>query len=215
MLGHLVRKKSFCGVSSMDWARSEMVSVPDGTVFLADEYGVARGSNGRVWQIFTGQICATFVLKPKIQKKDDKDFLLRHLNMALSVGIAKILSEYGVGIKYPNDFIFFPPSKMVPHAGFLKVGGMLMEIFWSGQDKQEIAPNIVFGFSINVNNIFSKNDNLYKVATSLRGICNKKIDKNFLQKRLFLSIDEWYSIWKCRDFEKISEIWNKLAFKKK
>lgn len=212
MIGKNVIHKQMCETSSMDWAKELFHEVEDGTVFWADEYKIARGRQGREWKLYPGQLVLTFVLKPTIRSSrvspevlrrgmyrgtSQEDFALRYLNMALTIGIADVLSEYGVGVKWPNDFMLNDK----------KVGGMIIEAVWLG----DVIEGVVVGISVNCNNKFNQDDDLYNIATSIKQNIQQDILIDSLQKKLLNSIDKWYNLWKGKDFETIFSAWkNKL-----
>src|SRR3989338_1808366 len=108
--------------SSLDLAKQILDQEADGTVILCNHIINARGRAGRVWNSAVGQALITIILKPVSSSQ------LHYLNMALAVGFLRVLRQYGVGLKWPNDF--FVNGK--------KVGGMLIEIVWRGKDLKGI-----------------------------------------------------------------------------
>ncbi len=139
---------------------------------MADSYESARGKDNRVWKLYNGQIIVTFVLKPKV-------FDLKALNKALISGIITPLIKFGARIKLPNDFFI----------GDKKIGGMLTQVYWSGNNK---LLGIVVGFSINCNNIFLPEDELYNIATSIKATCNLSVNISSLQNKILDSLDVCY-----------------------
>jgi len=184
---------SICQKSSMDWAKENLSEAPDGALFFADFYEIARGRQGRTWELRDGQLILTFILKPVLELSDDMTTLLNYLNMALTVGVAQALDEFGVGIKWPNDF--FCASK--------KIGGILLEAVWY-RDK---LCGVIVGLAINVNNTFEKGDKLFGIATSLKQVAGRKISLELLQEQIISSLNKWYNLFKQRDFEKIYNVW--------
>ena len=135
----------------------------------------------------------TFVLKPKTTQS------LVHLNMALSVAIAKALASYDVGIKWPNDFIKAEPCAL----GNKKVGGILIEGVW----KAGKIEGLIVGIAINSMNEFSPDDPLYDFATSLKTASQSAIDNERLRESLFQSLDSWYKRWQEGNFGSIFSAW--------
>ena len=176
-----------CTGSSMDWAHEMLEDVPDGTLFLADEYGSARGQHGRVWRLTDGQLILTFVLKP------DKSTELNFLNMAIANGVIEALKPYGASIKYPNDFML--DGK--------KAGGMLVEIVWSGEELK----GIVVGIAINCNNSFDEQDELFEIATSIYDATGKCVDIDRLRETLLVALDKWYQDWRSGRTDDIFSVW--------
>lgn len=178
--------------SSVDWAKEHFDNAPDGALFLADSYSVARGREGRLWHLRDGQLVITCALKPGavLFGADDAVCLI---NMAIALGIVEPLLEYGVRIKSPNDFVF--EGK--------KLGGVLIDGVWRGN----VMQGVVVGFALNVNNLFSDNDELQKIAVSLREISGRMFDLDDLQKKLCVSIDYWYDMWGKGDRDAIVTTW--------
>jgi BirA family transcriptional regulator, biotin operon repressor / biotin---[acetyl-CoA-carboxylase] ligase len=179
MIGCKIYKKKIC-VNSLDWARENIKTAPHGAVFLSDTHEVARGRDGRLWQQYPGQLLVTVLLKPGFGS-------LTNLNMALTLGILQPLKKYGVGLKWPNDFIL----------NNKKVGGMILESVWSGDELE----GVILGFGLNVNNVFDSKDELSKIATSLVAHTKKQIDIEDLLKKLLVSLNvycdkEVYKEWK-------------------
>ena len=125
VIGSKLYRTKVCA-DSMLWAKEHLADAPDGAVFLADELSKARGRSGRIWVCAPGQLAVTILLKPanfKTISHDNLGVRLNQLNMALSLGILAPLKEYGLGLKWPNDFISEANNK--------KVGGMLMSVIWA------------------------------------------------------------------------------------
>ena len=116
-----------------------------------------------------------------------------YLSMALSLGVFEPIKKYGVGLKWPNDFM---------HEG-KKLGGMLCELIWKGDQPYAV----IVGFALNINNIFDQTDPLYPIATSLSTITQTKHDMQSLLDALFVSLDHWYHRWLNQDFEAIYQAW--------
>jgi len=191
--------------NSMHLAKQYLQEAPDGAVFLVKELKEAHGRQDRIWSVYPGQISVTFLLKPKILSQissDDLSLRLNQLNMAITLGIMQALEPYGVKLKWPNDFMLNDK----------KMGGMIMELSWAESDLQ----GIVVGFSINVNNIFDKSDELYNIVTSLKQELNKDFDRKLLCESLLISIDEYYQKWLDGAFDEIYGLWqNRQDYKGK
>jgi BirA family transcriptional regulator, biotin operon repressor / biotin---[acetyl-CoA-carboxylase] ligase len=120
---------------------------------------------------------------------------LNYLNMAIAIAIVKALSDYNVGIKWPNDFII----------NNKKVGGMLIEVIW-----KNAIEGIVVGISLNCNNSL-KNDSLSAIATSLFDVTHGKVvDLEVIKSRLISFLNEWYDKWLLREFDLIFATWKAL-----
>ena len=181
---------------SMAWAKEHLDIAPDGAIFFVENLTHARGRQGREWQLADGQLTLTILLKPpSIDKIQPEQLALRlnQLNMALTLGILEPLKVYGVGLKWPNDFVVKDR----------KVGGMLLEAVWRGQK----LAGIVLGFSINVNNVFDESNPLYYTAISLKTVEGKELDSNNLQDMIVQSLDAAYAQWNDGNFDFIFEQW--------
>jgi len=205
----------------MQWAKSEIATAPDGAVFLADELEAAQGRQGRTWGIRPGQLLVTIVLKPEILSsfsQDDLSIRLNQLNMALTLGILEPIKAYGAGLKWPNDFVINDK----------KVCGMLVQLVW--HDQKPVG--IVFGFGLNVNTVFEKDDELFSIAgslisarhapstpfvpmepegrmegTAVLSTNQQTIDMRTLYKQLLTSLDHFYTLWKQQQFSHIYKEW--------
>ncbi|MCK4517169.1 biotin--[acetyl-CoA-carboxylase] ligase [Candidatus Babeliales bacterium] len=202
MIGCKVYHTSICQQSSMDWAKEKLSEAPDGALFLADFYETARGRQGRIWELYQGQLILTFILKPVFELSDDMTTPLNYLNMALTVGVAQVLDKFGVVVKWPNDFVAAFANSMAGRAG-KKIGGILLEAVWHG-DK---LCGVIVGLAINVNNTFEKGDKLFTIATSLKRVSGKQVSLELLQEQIISSLNKWYNLFKQQNFEEIYNAW--------
>lgn len=195
IIGRKLYRMQSCA-DSMGWAKQYITTAPDGAVFLADKLTNAVGRSGRIWTFCEGQLAVTLLLKPTgLQSFSAEDLPIRinQLNMAVCTAIYDVLREFGVGIKWPNDFV-------VQHK---KVGGILFHLVW----ENGVPVGIVCGFAINVNNVFDEADDLFEIATSLNKITGNKIEMRPLYKNLLASIDSCYKKWINGDFDQIYKLW--------
>ncbi len=182
--------------NSFAWARENIDSAPDGSVFLADTLTHAYGRQGRNWVVYPGQLLITLLLKPKLFHGcclDDIPVRLNQLNMALSVGIAQVLEQYGVGIKWPNDFV----------VNDKKVGGLLAHVVW----QNNWPAGIIIGLGINVNTQIKPDDELYATATSLSMTIGHDLDMRALYRDLLASLDAAYTLWGSAKFDDVYRQW--------
>jgi len=192
----------------MAWAKSALANVADGAVFLADELEVAQGRQNRTWGIRPGQLLITIALKPEnlaTISPEDLPIRLNQLNMALALGILGPIKEYGVGLKWPNDFVI--AQEQDNQKIYKKISGMLVHLVWH----EEKPIGIVLGFGMNVNTIFTPEDELFDIATSLLA-CSQAgtpIDMRTLYKKLLASLDMYYTQWKQLKFTDIYTEWRK------
>ncbi len=205
---------------SMDWAKRNIETAPDGAVFLADKLAQAKGRGDRVWNVYDGQLNVTILLKPKNLQEissDDLPIRINQLNMAVSLGIYDAIKDFGVEIKWPNDFVIQSEVRAnlggatssdalnVDKVANKKVGGVLFHLVWEGS----VPVGIVCGFAINVNNIFDKSDELFDIATSLAFVAGRKIEMRPLYKNLLISINHYYKKWLAGNFDEIYKLWRK------
>ncbi len=184
--------------NSMKWARDHIKTAPDGALFIANRLEEAQGRQGRSWTQKDGQLCVTAVLKPKSINSilaDDIAVRLNQLTIAMTLGILNPLLEYGVGIKWPNDF-FYDGKKL---------GGILMHPIWQGEQ----LLGIVMGFALNVNTLFTQDDELFDLATSLQMITGKSIQMRELYYSLLTSLDMRYIQWQEEKFQELYRDWRK------
>jgi BirA family biotin operon repressor/biotin-[acetyl-CoA-carboxylase] ligase len=197
MIGSKLYRTKSCA-NSIAWASQHLTDAPDGSVFLADSLETAKGRGNSVWVWRPGQLAVTVLLKPKnfnLRSAEDLPIRLNQLNMAISLGIHKILSEHGVGLKWPNDFIL----------NGKKVGGLLFKVIW----ENNFPAGIVFGFGININNIFDKPDELFEIATSLKQELGNELNMRTIYKNLLQAINEFYEKWQAGTFDEIYKLWRK------
>ncbi len=193
---------------SMDWAKQNMATAPDGAVFLADKLTQAKGRDGRVWKVYDGQLNVTILLKPKILhgfSSEDLQIRINQLNMAVSLGIYDAIKDFGVGTKWPNDFVTQNDTTVNKKMVNKKVGGVLFQLVWQGG----MPAGIVCGFAINVNNLFEQSDELFDTATSLSFIAGSKVEMRPLYKNLLSSINNYYEKWLAGNFDEIYKLWRK------
>lgn len=174
----------------MAWAREHLATAPDGAVFLVDTFLQAHGRQGRTWQIASGQLLITMLLKPQLITVAQ----LPTLNMAIALGIVDPLRKYGARLKWPNDIVI--QGK--------KLGGVLMEVVW------QQPHGIVVGFALNVNNHFNEQDPLAARATSLTMETQQTFDLDSLQQDLFIALDHWYRCWIDGHHQLIQTTWRQM-----
>ena len=189
MIGGKVYRVATCD-DSMGWVKGHLDDAPDGSLFLVDKLTHARGRDGRVWKVYEGQLPLTILLKPETFG-DDISLSLNQLNMALTVGFLKPLLNFGIRLKWPNDFIYSDGK----YSDGKKVGGMLLELVWRGTK----PAGLIVGLGLNVNNVFDIADPLSATATSLVTLAQKPLGINRLLEELLGSASSYYQRWKEGD----------------
>lgn len=194
-IGSKLYKIATCS-DTMAWAKENLKTAPDGAVFLADMLMQARGRAEREWRFYPGQFAMTFILKPShlaTMSGEDLPVRLNQLVMTLSLGISDPLIDYGVVVKWPNDF--FVSGK--------KLGGMLVHLVW----EHGTVAGIVVGFALNVNNMFAADDPLYDSAISLSMYTGCKIDRNQLYVQILHALNQRYQQWQQGSFAALYQEW--------
>lgn len=195
MIGSKLFRTKSCA-DSMFWAGQHLQDAPDGSVFIADTLEKAKGRHGRTWICMPGQLIVTILLKPKNFNQtsiDDLPIRLNQLNMAISLGIYNVLNNYDVGIKWPNDFML----------NNKKIGGLLFNVIWNNNS----PVGIIYGFAININNVFDSSHELFDIATSLKQEHVKDFDMRDIYKKLLESMDKFYQMWQSGNFDQIYKLW--------
>lgn len=184
--------------NSLDWAKENIDTTPDGSVFLADIHEYTKGRQDRTWIFDKDQLAVTILLKPNNLDKiglKDRPLRLNQLNMAITLGILKPLRKFNIELKWANDFYF--EGK--------KVGGILSQAIWKGN----WVAGITAGFALNVNNKGPKLNQSYYKAISLSEIADKKVNKDILLNEILKSIDFFYKKWLNSEFNQIFDLWKK------
>lgn len=184
--------------NSLDWAKENINNSPDGSIFMADNHKKTRGRLGRSWFFDKDQLVVTILLKPSVLntiEKKDLGLRLNQLNMAITLGILEPLNQYGVSLKWPNDFYF----------NNKKLGGVLAKTIWSEDSVQAV----IFAFSLNVNNQPPVLKESSYEAVSINQILGKKLNKEDLFNEILESIDNFYFDWLSCNYDIIFKKWRK------
>ena len=108
---------------------------PAGTVVVAAEQTGGRGSRGRPWHSPRGGVWLTLLSRPS---RAGTELLSLRAGLALARALEVACPGLRVGLKWPNDLMWEAR----------KVGGVLLEVRWSGDDPAWAA----VGVGINVTN---------------------------------------------------------------
>lgn len=153
----------------------------EGTIVISEEQSLGRGRLGRVWYSPKGKgIWVSIILKPDIPT-----MMAPRITLIGAAAVHSALEEFGIKseIKWPNDIIL----------NNKKVCGILTEM--SGE--MEKLNYIVMGIGINVNTEENELENeLNKIATSLKIECKKEICRKQLLCSLLNHFEDFYDAFK-------------------
>lgn len=162
--------------STNDYAKTYGDKFSNGTVVIADKQTKGKGRNGRKWLSEKDKnIYMSVIIKSDINVEE---IYIITFAAALSVCMAveKIVG-INPNIKWPNDVLF----------NNKKLCGILTETkFINNSIKYAVC-----GIGLNVNNDYF-NEELHKVATSIKIITGKKINRNVLVTGILNNFEELY-----------------------
>ncbi|MFC2109427.1 biotin--[acetyl-CoA-carboxylase] ligase [Bacteroidota bacterium] len=168
------------------------------TVVTAEEQFSGRGQMGAKWHSKRGEnlMFSIFVAFDEFFLKD-----FTFLNYAVSLAIYEVIKEYEIfklQIKWPNDIM----------SGNKKIGGVLIE---NVLNKDKIKHSII-GVGLNVNQTdFPKE---LGVASSLKTILNKNINREHLLNKLVESIKQKIELCVSSNFDLIKSEYLSVLYKK-
>ena len=148
---------------------------PTGTVVITDLQLAGRGRFGRTWHMgVRASIACSVILRPHLAPTR-----LNRLGMAAAIGLVDACRKGFVpaDIKWPNDVV----------VGDRKLGGVLVEAALQGQ----AVKHVVVGIGLNVNEDFSKEPELRKMATSIQLVRGFRIDRAALLVNILRELDRW------------------------
>ncbi|MCH7399536.1 biotin--[acetyl-CoA-carboxylase] ligase [Belliella sp. DSM 107340] len=167
----------------------------EGTIVITEKQTKGKGQRGNVWESQEGKnLTFSLVLSPKfLQPMQQFD-----LNIAISIAIHELLSEYvsGLKIKWPNDIV---------HETDGKVGGILIENI-IGQGCLEFS---IAGIGLNINQRFFENLS----ATSLANLSGFDFDKWEIFKLLIHKIEINYLELKKGNLKKMYQYYLNNLFR--
>ncbi|MGZ4887482.1 MAG: biotin--[acetyl-CoA-carboxylase] ligase [Candidatus Aminicenantales bacterium] len=153
-----------------------------GTVVVADEQTRGRGTKGRSWHSPRGRgLYASFILRWEKPAEAGAPFPLLPLAAGLAAAEAVLESAaVEARLKWPNDLVHERK----------KLGGILTEgLFRAGTPGYAIV-----GIGINVNHEAADfPGDLVRIATSIRLITGRPVDRDDLLVRLCRTLDSWYN----------------------
>lgn len=190
MIPSIVYHQQTC-INSMAWARAMLAQAPHGALFLADIHEQPSGRDGRRWVQMPGQLLLTLVLKPVVD--GDIEQVLAVLSMACAVATLEPLLLYGVGLKWPNDFMLHNK----------KMGGMLLEAVFEGS----VLRGVIVGIGLNINTVITADHELAATATSVYAATGIVVDPAHLQNKVLVSLQYWYERWQAAAYDAIFHAW--------
>ena len=169
---------------------------PSGTLVLAERQSRGRGRAGRVWHSPAGAgIYASLIVRP-----EDPPTSTAVLQFTTGVAVAHAaMKKTGkpARLRWPNDLLF---------AG-RKAAGLLVEAI-DGAD----TPALIIGIGLNVNHLEEDfPDELRGIATSLRLICGRPLDRVSVLATLLATLEEWYDRMAAGDIEPLVAAWRPLS----
>lgn len=181
-IGAIVHRLDVCS-STSDVARDlAEAGGAHGTAVVAEEQTAGRGTKGRCWYSPRGcGLYVSFVLRPAETGLSSRALSLLPLASGLA-GADCIREVTGLSavLKWPNDLVW----------GRLKFGGILAEsVFRAGA-----AVFSIVGVGINIGQEETDfPDDLRFLATSLKLIVGRTLDKELLFSRLCRALESWYN----------------------
>ena len=175
--------------STMDYCKKIAIAgEPEGTIVSTEFQNSGRGRFNRIWISPYGvNIQISILLKPKPQH-------LIYINMAAALAIcetAEIITNVKASIKWPNDV----------QVNGKKLAGILIESSIKGDQ----VDYLILGMGINVNLDVMNHPDISQIATSLKEINNKNVDKNHVMEILWEKLGYYYL--KIKNGESLTSIW--------
>ena len=188
IIGRVIHHVNETGSTMDDCRTLARKGAPEGTVVSANHQGSGRGRFQRSWVSQQGtNIQASILIRPKMSQ-------LPYLNMMAALAASdtsKRLSNVKADIKWPNDIQVFGK----------KLCGILIESEISGSD---VSFSIV-GIGLNVNMNTSENAEISEIATSLKNISGRNVNRNFTIRTLLQRIDHYY--YMLKKGQSLTKLW--------
>lgn len=155
------------------------VNTIEGTVVYTDHQTRGRGQRGSVWDSeIASNITASVILKPQFLNAGKSFYLSKISALAVYDVLTEILSQsqYDIKIKWPNDIL----------VDKRKIAGILIENTYH----QNSLSYSVIGIGLNVNQ--TKFEQGGFLATSLKMLMNKELDRKLVLDLLCQNLEKWY-----------------------
>lgn len=160
---------------------------PEGLAVFAESQTGGRGRLGRRWESESHQgLYFSLLLRPEIERHD-----WTHLTTWAAVAVARAIESIvscEAKIKWPND-IYLDGKKAV---------GILCE----AHTDQFANPFAIVGIGVNVNQVQFPAE-IASIATSLRLVSGKKIDRRDLVQQIFEQLEQSYNLLQKEGFGQI------------
>jgi BirA family biotin operon repressor/biotin-[acetyl-CoA-carboxylase] ligase len=169
----------------------------EGTVVIVEKQTSGYGRIKRVWSSNPGGLWFSILLKPFLVPEESTK-----LALMLSIALKQTFDLYNIDskIKWPNDI--FIKNK--------KIAGIIIEM----SAEQDIINWIVAGIGININNELPKE--LKDIATSLKEIISKEIDRTEFICKFFINFEKLYTSFKEKGLKPFLKEYNaNLLYKNK
>ncbi len=167
----------------------------DGTVVFAESQTQGRGRLGRKWCSPPGvNIYMSILFRPKIEISDSAVF-----TFLTSLAVKDVLSKIRVpcSIKWPNDIV----------CGGRKLAGVLTEM---KPGRNGLVDFVVVGLGLNVNITMEEIQRIpaiANIATSIREVLSKEVDRTNLVKGIIQNMDRYYMIFLTQGVDSIVTKW--------
>jgi len=174
-------------------ARLAQAGEPEGTVVICDTQTNGRGRLGRTWSSPPGvNLYASIILRPQLTAHELQGFTLLAA-VALVETVARFCKKTP-SVKWPNDILI----------GSKKVAGILMEMHTEG----EMARFLIAGFGVNLNMDPAVLPHPVRdIATSIKDINGKGVERTDFTRALFLSLEFWYKTFLKKGLSAIIDAW--------
>lgn len=184
------------GSTNDEAARLAFAGAPSGTIVLADRQTEGRGRLGRTWQSPTGNLYASFLLRPACSLQAASE-----LSLLASVALGEVLAEacprhQALTLKWPNDVLI----------GGAKVAGILLE---STGDRTGRLEHVIIGMGINIS--WSPEGMDYAVTSLEAAGLPSRSPKAWLSA-LASSLAGWLDRWQRDGFADVRQAWRARSY---
>lgn len=175
------------------------VNAIEGTLVYTDHQTKGKGQRGSVWTSKIAQnITLSIILKPQFLNSNQTFFLSKISALAVYDVMTDILpiSQYDIKIKWPNDIL----------VNSRKIAGILIENNFTATSVQ----NSIIGIGLNINQ--ETFNDFERIATSVKLLLNKAIDRTMVMELLCQKLEKWYLKLKEQKLDLIDESYLNCLF---